>query len=223
MRRSVKRSLLDSDAQPINRRFNAARLSDRAIDELVGLCRGVSIDSRITEQEARLLLDWIDCNREHASHWPADVVYLRLREMLADGVLDEQEQAELLELMRDVTGGGLPIEERVASYTASLPLNAPAPPISFAERAFCMTGKFVFGSRKACHAAVEGLGGVVHAAPTATTHYLVVGAIGSCDWIHSTHGRKIETAVRMRANGRRLAIVSEEHWTRHLGTRSDQP
>lgn len=42
--------------------------------------------------------------------------------------------------------------------------------------------------------------------------YLVIGEIGSRDWIHSTHGRKIEKAVELRNGGARLAIVSERHW-----------
>lgn len=212
-----RRTPLSADAQPLNRRFNAARLSDRAIDELVGLCRGVTFDALVTENEAKALLDWLECNREHAMRWPADLIYLRLREMLADGVLDEEEQAELLDLLKDVTGGSVPIGERVASYSSLLPLDHPMPAIRFDRRSFCMTGKFVFGSRKQCHAAVEELGGLVDSSPTGGTSYLVVGAIGSRDWIHSTHGRKIEAAVALRAKHKRLAIVSEEHWTLHVG------
>lgn len=213
----TRRTLVDADAQPINRRFNAARLSDRAIDELVGVCRGMTFDARVTEDEAKSLLGWLECNREYADRWPADLIYFRLREMLSDGVLDDQEQAELLDLMRDLTGGELPIKERVASYTSLLPLDRPLPPVRFSGRGFCMTGKFVYGSRKQCHAVVAGLGGIVHAAPAGGTSYLVVGAIGSRDWIHSTHGRKIEAAVALRAKHKQLAIVSEEHWTLHLG------
>jgi hypothetical protein len=40
----------------------------------------------------------------------------------------------------------------------------------------------------------------------------VIGSIGSRDWIHSTHGRKIETAVAMRERGHSIALVGEEHW-----------
>lgn len=217
------RTPLDTDAQPINRRFNVARLSDRAIDELVGLCRGVTFDALVTENEAQSLLSWLECNREHATRWPADLIYLRLREMLSDGVLDTEEQAELIDLMRDVTGGAVPIAERVASYSSLLPLDHPLPDVHFGGRTFCMTGKFVFGSRKQCHAVVEELGGFVDTAPTGGTSYLVIGAIGSRDWIHSTHGRKIETAVALRAKHKQLAIVSEEHWTLHLGQRLPTP
>jgi len=40
--------------------------------------------------------------------------------------------------------------------------------------------------------------------PRAATSFLVIGAIGSRDWIHSTHGRKIEAAVKLREQGTRF-------------------
>ena len=49
------REPLDSQSQPLNRRYNAARLSDRAIDELIGLSRGVIADGVVTQEEAEFL------------------------------------------------------------------------------------------------------------------------------------------------------------------------
>ena len=207
---------LDCDGQPVNRRYNAARLSDRALDELVGLCRGVTIDGSVAWAEAEFLRDWIDCNRDHADHWPANILYARLSEMLVDRVLDRNEERELLDLLHDIVGGGLPVSERVASYSSTLPPDMPAPKISFAGRRFCFTGKFIFGSRKQCEAAIARLEGEAQSTPSGTTDYLVIGAIGSRDWIHSTHGRKIEAAIKLREQWRRLAIVREEHWAKSL-------
>ena len=150
---------LDGDGQPLSRRFNAARLSDRALDELIGLCRGVKIDGAVSTTEAEFLRKWIECNREHAGHWPANVLYARLTEMLVDQVLDHGEEHELLALLHDIVGGDLQVVERVASYSSTLPLNTPPPVISFRGQRFCMTGKFVFGTRKQCEAAILQLGG----------------------------------------------------------------
>jgi hypothetical protein len=207
---------LDADGQPLSRRLNAARLSDRAVDELIGLCRGVEVDGAVSTTEAEFLREWIECNRAHAGHRPANILYARLTEMLVDDVLDPMEERELLELLHDIVGGGLPVMERVASYSSTLPLCAPPPAISFPGRRFCMTGKFVFGTRKQCEAAIMQLGGETQSTPTSSTSFLVIGAIGSRDWIHSTHGRKIEAAVKLREQGTRLAIVSEEHWAKHV-------
>jgi NAD-dependent DNA ligase len=58
--------------------------------------------------------------------------------------------------------------------------------------------------------------GIVQSAVTEDTDYLVIGNIGSADWLHSTHGRKIEKAVALVERGRPITIVSEEHWADHL-------
>jgi hypothetical protein len=41
---------------------------------------------------------------------------------------------------------------------------------------------------------------------------LVIGEIGSQDWLHSTHGRKIEKAIEYNDTGAKIAIVPEKHW-----------
>lgn len=110
----------------------------------------------------------------------------------------------------------MPLMERVSSYSSTLPLCAPPPAVLFPGRRFCLTGKFLFGTRKQCEAAVLQLGGETQSTPTSSTSFLVIGAIGSRDWVHSTHGRKIEAAVRLRDNGGFLGIVSEEHWAKHV-------
>lgn len=207
---------IDADGQPVNRAFNAARLSDRSIDELVGFCKALVIDDRIDEQEARALHRWVEQNRHVAENWPADMLYRRVSEMLADDDFSSDESRDLLQLVREVTGGDIPVAERVASYSSTLPLTRPAPPITFAGRQFCLTGKFVLGSRRRCEEMVVARGGIPQPALTMTTDYLVIGAIGSTDWIHSTHGRKIEAAVKLQRKGGVIAIVGEEHWTSAL-------
>jgi len=207
----------DRDGQPLNRSFNAARLSDRAVDELIGICKGVIFDGEVTQGEAKNILDWMEANRDAALKWPCNVLYRRLQEMLVDHVLDPEEQGELLELLADITGGGsVSLAERIAAYSSALPLCNPAPQVIFDGTLFCMTGKFVYGSRKQCEAIIREKGGEFNSNPTLKTDFLVIGSIGSTDWIHSTHGRKIEKAVEMRSKGKPIRIICEEHWVSHL-------
>ena len=53
--------------------------------------------------------------------------------------------------------------------------------------------------------------------------YLLVGTVGSEEWLHSTHGTKIIRAVELKREGRPLAIVSERPWTATLAATSPQP
>ena len=211
-----KSTAVDNHGQPLNRAYNRARLLDRAIDELLGLCKGVVADGVVNEREAQFLLDWMRTNREGANQWPANILYRRLAEMLADRRLDDREQDQLLALLYEITGSGKPCEAYVANFSTSLPLTLPAPVIHFPQRHFCLTGKFVSGTRQQCEGAIVAKGGTVQKVPTGETDYLVIGTVGSTDWIRSTHGRKIEAAVVLQERGHSIAIVSEKHWVTYL-------
>ena len=202
----------DQDGQAPSLSISGARVADRSTDELIGLCRGILADGVIADSEATYLLAWLDSNRAAAEQWPGSVIYDRIGRMLEDGVLDADEQSELLDLLNEATGEGIPVNDAAAAYTTTLPLSDPAPAIDFLDRVFVLTGKFASGSRKECQEQVRDLGGSVKSSPSVRTDFLVVGAVGSRDWIHSTHGRKIETAVDLRDKGAKIAIVSEEQW-----------
>jgi len=47
--------------------------------------------------------------------------------------------------------------------------------------------------------------------------YLVIGVVGSRDWMHSTHGTKIQKAVEYRDRGIAVQIVDEQNLVRSLG------
>lgn len=208
---------LDEHGQPVTRTFNAARLNDRMIDELIGLCRGVLFDGAVSELEANALLRWMDSNREISHQWPANVLYQRISRMMTDGELDLEEQHELIETLMELTGAPAP-QASVKSGSTALPLCAPLPRVTFPAKLFCFTGKFVSGTRAQVQKAVIALGADVKDSPTNATNYLVIGSVGSIDWIHSTHGRKIEKAVRLREQGKPIHIIAEEYWCECIQT-----
>ena len=86
---------LDDHGQPLTRRFAKARVSDRSVDELIGICRGVLADGMVSQDEAQFLMAWLDSNRQIENEWPANILNERIREMLEDNVLDSDEQADL--------------------------------------------------------------------------------------------------------------------------------
>ncbi len=59
-------------------------------------------------------------NRNAANEWPANVLYARIRRMLADDHLDEDESVELLELLREITGGVMPEGEGSGSGSTTI-------------------------------------------------------------------------------------------------------
>lgn len=207
--------MLDKNGQPVNARFNARLRKDREVDELVGLCKGVIADGMINQQEAEFLLQWLELNREAQDAWPANVLFPRIRSMLQDRKLDDNEEKELLGILIGITGGNAG-KLNVHSLSGDLPLDVPAPPVIVRECSFCFTGRFLLGSRSQCQEMVLQRGGLVADTITKELNFLVLGIVGSRDWAHSTFGRKIEKAVEYRTKTQRLAIISEEHFANSL-------
>lgn len=206
---------LDAHGQPRNRRLSAARRADRAVQELLGLARGMIADGEVTEREAAALARWVEVNAEEADVWPIHVVADRLRRIYQDGHVDADERQELLALLQSVTGE-IPETAVAMDRATRLPLDDPQRPLRFSGLLYVFTGKFAFGTRTACEQAVLVRGGRCAGSVSQKTNVLVIGALGSADWIHSSHGRKIEQAVHYREGGLPLQIVGEEHWVRCL-------
>jgi NAD-dependent DNA ligase len=213
----------DGNGQPQNPAYNQRRRADRAVNEMLGLIRGVIADGRVSDEEIEAVRRWLEQNADAAHVWPINVLAHRIERNISDGIVDEDERAELHQLFQQTTGTAPSVPEAPTGVRADpevrpsrLPLCTPAPDLAFAGRVYVFTGAFVYGTRQICEEAVISRGAQVRSAITRQTHVLVIGAIGNSDWIHSSHGRKIEKAVEYRSNGIPLSIVSEEHWHRFV-------
>lgn len=192
----------------------SSRVGTRAVDELVGICRGLLADGELNLHEAMFLKDWIARSEGRASGYPFDVLYRRLAEALRDGVMDSDEEADLLGVLAEFVGGEtFDAQSGSTSLSSALPLCQPPPLVDHAGATFVVTGTFESGSRTDVCGRISGLGGIVRPNVTLSTTYLLVGGVASRDWAHSSYGRKIEAAVRNREQGSGIAIVSEQHWT----------
>lgn len=204
--------MLDDDGQPLNRLYGRKRMNDRAIDELIGMARGIVADSTVNQKEAEFLSSWMEANVSSCEDRNVNQLYRRIHEMLIDGIFDDEEKLELLGILREYTG-----ESTVAqpiNMAATFPLCRPAPKVEFPTLSFCLTGKFAYGPRRICEEVVMDRGGKVCGSVTMDLDYLVIGTFSSTDWAHTSYGRKIEKAVEYREKNGRPSIISEDIWAR---------
>ncbi len=97
------------------------------------------------------------------------------------------------------------------------PYDKPEPAIEFEGKTFMFTGKFSFGKRTDCGAAVESKGGIASKSKSpSTADYLVIGENGSSLWKKGNYGAKIEEAILTRAKKGSPVIVGEDHWSKSL-------
>ena len=99
-------------------RFHLPRLSGRQISELLGFCKGLVADGKITQNEAEALHAWLVDQR--VSTPLAETLRTRVRLMLEDEVLDTGEGTELMRLVRGL----------IDDAPADIPLNRSGAPVN---------------------------------------------------------------------------------------------
>lgn len=191
-----------------------ARLLRRSFESLLGIAAGLVADGALNDQEVLFLSTWLSDNSELGGSWPGEVVLKRVREVLADGVISEEERQYLLETLTQLVGGSFSNDGAVPTTSSQLPLDHGVV-MRVPDASFCFTGKFLFGTRASCERAVESRGGRI-ANIQRTLDYLVIGELSSRDWKYSAFGTKIESAMRLKADGNPLCIVSEAQWVAAL-------
>ena len=205
---------LNADGQPASARLHFGRISSERPHELTGILKGVIADGSICAQEAVFLLDWMQTNADYLPEWPWASLFERLTLSLRDGKLDGEEERQLLKWVQNHVGAGLTADSRNTS--SELLCDEPAPALVFDARTFVVTGTCVSGPRKNVEAAIADRGGRVAGAISKKVDYLLIGGVGSRDWLMSTHGTKIIAAAELKKAGHHIAVVAERHLMRAL-------
>jgi len=168
-------------------------------------------DRVLNDEEVRYLDLWLRDNEELAEGWPADVISTRVRHVLADGRVTQEEREHLKQTLSALLGGTLEETGAATGGATRLPIDAVAT-IEIPNRRFCFTGTFLFGTRAARERAVEGRGGIAIQRVTQELDYLVIGTMTTHSWANTSFGRKIEKAVEYQKRGEHVKIVSEQQW-----------
>ena len=77
-------------------RYTGPQRIDKAMHTLEGIIRGIAIDGIVSTQELTALTSWISDHQQYADRHPFTEVLDRLRQVLMDGVVDEEERADVL-------------------------------------------------------------------------------------------------------------------------------
>jgi len=186
----------------------------RSMGALVGIAQGILCDHKLTDDEVRFLDDWLTENEAIAAEWPGDVLHRRVRGVLSDGVITEEERAHLVQTLQQLIGGTLD-DLATATHVTTLAFDDVSR-VEFDGAVFCLTGDFVFAPRAQCAEAITQRGGKVSDSITKKLRYLVVGGLGSPEWKHGSFGTKLEKAVRYKRDGVPILIVHEDRWASSL-------
>ena len=193
-------------------RANESRLLTRSCEALLGVCQGLLADHVLNESEFHFLDLWLHDHPDIADVWPGVVIAARIRSILADGIVTEEELQQLQEVLRSILGGTWGETGAATGLPSELPIQDDTP-VVLADRMFCFSGRFVFGTRSTCENFVIARGGFINKDITKDLDFLVVGTFISPDWLNTSFGRKIEKALGYQSDGFKVRIVSEKHWS----------
>lgn len=188
----------EAKSQPHEAKITRSKLSDqsRSLNQLLELLNMVAADGVLTEQEAVTVSKWIESHKELEGNYPFDRAFDALRSALDDGILDPCELDALLELFHQLAD---PVAQ--ADHCDE--------PLSLSGKLVCLTGEFVHGKRSDIAAKLQQLGAVVKNNVVKKLDYLIVGGLGSDDWVAENYGTKVKKAMELQAAGAPVHIMRE--------------
>lgn len=189
--------------------------TEKACAQLLGLIAGITADGHLHDLEIQFLRTWLAEKRSEGEHWLDARISEHIEHVMADGVITEAERAGLLEALQAAAGVSFVETGCVTPDTIGFP--ADDCEVVFEGNTFCLTGQFNFGSRAECEAAIKAAGGICVGSVTKKTRYLVIGSAGATkSWKQATYGQKIDSAMKLKEQGRLIQIISEELWQHNL-------
>ena len=182
----------------------------QSLGELLGVARGLMADEELTNSEIRFLNDWLEERYTMTSSFPGNIIHQRIKDVLEDGVITEEERSHLVDTLN------LLIDDRLEDLAEQVDLTElwfdEVGLIEFNKARFCLTGNFVFGPKDVCKTAIEQRGGIVKPSVGDEIQFLVVGGLGVDEWRTGGLGIEIERAMRLRATGKKVKIIPEDSW-----------
>lgn len=193
---------------------NPSETLNQSLRELLGLAKGMLADRELSDSEILFLNDWLD-NRYHMTgSFPGNVIHKRIKEVLEDGVITEEERSHLVDTLNML------VEDRLEDLAERVDLTElwfdEVGLIDFHHARFCLTGDFVYGPKDVCESAIESRGGIVNPSVGNDVQYLVVGGLGVDEWRSGGLGTEIERAMKLRAKDSSVKIIPEDSWVAHL-------
>ncbi|HDT6079684.1 TPA: BRCT domain-containing protein [Aeromonas veronii bv. veronii] len=183
---------------------------DMLVNMLLGFLQGISADDRLTEQEIMALQAFLGRHQELLISWPGSLLATRLSSILADGVVTTEEREDLLTLVKQVSGQSFTDTGLAAGLATAFFADDKVQ--SLEGKTVCFTGTFLSGTRRVLEQQAAAFGASSVKDVSKKVSVLVIGSLASRDWMFTSHGRKIEAAIRAKSKGQEIHIINEELW-----------
>lgn len=169
----------------------------KAIRELQEMLLDITDDNILTDEEVMELKDWLDCNEEFCNIYPFDKLKRIIESALEDGILEQHELDEMLEVFNDICK---PEFDKDVSSEELINLDG---------KVLVFTGECQLGDTSEITPIYEAMGATIRTSVSGKTDYLVVGAYGSPDWSYGNYGSEVLKARELQEAGKKVKIINE--------------
>jgi hypothetical protein len=204
----MSKAIYNAQGQP-DPGFHFANNEIKAINTLYGLIMGIAADRVVTDDEIIFLKLWLDNNVDYLNAFPLNIIKSRINDILADGIITQDERENLYEVLTELQGNDFHHSGMAGGFSNGAFLEEPNF-LCIKNANFCLTGEFISGPRDRCEQALSNFGGILCKSVTKKLDYLIVGTMGSRDWIAGGHGRKLEKAIHYKQQGYQITIMNEK-------------
>lgn len=164
----------------------------KEMQKLQLILTGIVDDKIITDEELTCVSEWLQQHDHLLGFYPFDKIYYAVEKVLSDGVMNQDEEAELLEL-----------------FNCFLYPQTDKNVTDFSGKNVCLSGEFTYGTKKQVEEYLIRLGGIPVGSVTSKTDILILGEAGSSAWKYGNYGSKYEKARQLIAKGKNVIIIKE--------------
>ncbi len=185
--------------------------NEKCINELTGILKGIACDDKITPKEFEYLDSWLQEHSHLVDVWPVNLLTKRVEEIKEDGIVTTEEREHLLETLKKITGTRFSEDGSVSGNVAEVWFDD-IKEFDHQNKKICFTGIFLSGTREYCETLAKSFGATTSKNVTSKVDALVLGSTASKDWRFTSHGRKIEKAMKLKSGGKEILLLSESIW-----------
>ena len=182
---------------------------------LLGLVHGILADGVLNAREVLALNAWLGNHQELLDDWPANIIAERVRDILVDGKITREEAENLGDTLTRILGWEFGSSVQLDPLAANETLE-PLQLVVIPGRSFLLSGRFLYGTRDRCEAAILGRGGLVDKTVSPSLDYLVLGSLPQSGAPGSEYPAVLKAARDLRGKGLDINIVSEQAWAGSL-------
>lgn len=179
----------------------------KAIKELQEALQYVINNNALNTKSVYTINNWLEEHFEYIEKYPFNEIYQAINVILEDGIVEDSEIDNLLELFKIVLNP-------LSAYKSSIIEN-----IDILDKKICVTGDFKYGTRTKIIELLENNGAKVMSAVSGKTAYIIVGELGSDNWQCGNYGSKIKKALELQQKGYPIKIYGENEFFQSINLR----